>query len=127
MNNSLYACANRNKVELTQGGISGIKVVYNGYGMPAEDVQLCFLRHATSKIKRAEDLNSILTLGFRGEALPSIAAVSKVTLTTRTEDELAGTTMQIEGGYMQNVVPTGCPVGTIIELKDLFCLTPVRS
>ncbi|ABO50406.1 DNA mismatch repair protein MutL [Desulforamulus reducens MI-1] len=124
--NSLDAGANRISVELTQGGITGIKVVDNGYGMPAEDVQLCFLRHATSKIKRAEDLNSILTLGFRGEALPSIAAVSKVTLTTRTEDELAGTTMQIEGGYMQNVVPTGCPVGTIIEIKDLFFNTPAR-
>lgn len=124
--NGLDAGASRIIVELSQGGMNGIKVVDNGVGMSCEDAKLCFQRHATSKIKAAEDLNSIMTLGFRGEALPSIAAVAKVTLTTRIENDLAGTTIQIEGGHIQSVVPVGCPIGTTIEVKEIFYNTPAR-
>lgn len=124
--NGLDAGATRIIVELIQGGLTSIKVVDNGAGMSGEDAELCFQRHATSKIKAAEDLSSILTLGFRGEALPSIAAVARVTLTTRTANDLAGTTVQIEGGLIQSVTPTGCPIGTTIEVKELFYNTPAR-
>ncbi|MEG6522421.1 DNA mismatch repair endonuclease MutL [Desulfotomaculum sp. 1211_IL3151] len=124
--NGLDAGATRIIVELIQGGLTSIKVVDNGSGMSGADAELCFQRHATSKIKAPEDLSSILTLGFRGEALPSIAAVAKVTLTTRTANDLAGTTVQIEGGLIQSVTPVGCPIGTTIDVKELFYNTPAR-
>lgn len=125
--NSLDAGANRISVELVAGGSDCIKVVDNGNGMSPQDATLCFQRHATSKIKIAEDLNRIVTLGFRGEAMASIAAVAKVTLITRQEDELAGTKVFIEAGEMKEVSPVGCPVGTSIEVKDLFYNTPARK
>ncbi|WP_333870450.1 DNA mismatch repair endonuclease MutL [Desulforamulus putei] len=124
--NSLDAGADRITVELSQGGITGIKVVDNGCGMSARDAELCFQRHATSKIRRAEDLNNILTLGFRGEALPSIAAVARVTLTTRTAGDLGGTVVHIEAGQIKEISPAGCPVGTTVEVRDLFFNTPAR-
>ncbi|WP_048818160.1 DNA mismatch repair endonuclease MutL [Desulforamulus hydrothermalis] len=124
--NSLDAGAQRISVELTQGGITGIKVVDNGCGMSAQDAALCFQRHATSKIRRPEDLNRINTLGFRGEALPSIAAVARVTLTTRTAGELGGTAVRIEAGQIKEIAAVGCPVGTTVEVTDLFFNTPAR-
>ena len=124
--NSLDAGASRITVELIQGGLSGIKVIDNGSGMSPEDAKLCFQRHATSKIKTAGDLTRILTLGFRGEALPSIASVAKVTLVTRTRDDLAGTEVRMEGGQLLSVSPAGCPVGTTIDVQELFYNTPAR-
>lgn len=124
--NSLDADATKIIIELQQGGLSSIKVVDNGSGMTAEDAELCFQRHATSKIRMADDLNKILTLGFRGEAMPSIASVAKVTLITRTDQDLAGTRIQIEAGAIQENTPIGCPVGTTVEVKDLFYNTPAR-
>lgn len=124
--NSLDAGAGRITVELYQGGLSGIKVIDNGCGMSSEDARMCFQRHATSKIRRAEDLNRVLTLGFRGEALPSIASVARVTLVTRTQEDLAGTEIRIEGGQVKCISPAGCPVGTSIEVQELFYNTPAR-
>ena len=124
--NSLDAGANRISVELVEGGGDCIKVVDNGSGMSSQDAALCFQRHATSKIKMAEDLNRILTLGFRGEAMPSVAAVAKVTLVTRQQDEVAGTMVSIEAGEIKEISPVGCPVGTSVEVKDLFYNTPAR-
>lgn len=124
--NSLDAGAGRITVELSQGGLSGIKVIDNGCGMSPEDARMCFQRHATSKIRRAEDLNRVLTLGFRGEALPSIASVARVTLVTRTQEDLAGTEIRIEGGQVKCISPAGCPVGTTIEVQELFYNTPAR-
>ncbi|SHK71211.1 DNA mismatch repair endonuclease MutL [Desulforamulus aeronauticus] len=124
--NSLDAGANRISVELVEGGGDCIKVVDNGSGMSAQDATLCFQRHATSKIKMAEDLNHILTLGFRGEAMPSVAAVARVTLVTRQQDEVAGTMVFVEAGEIKEVSPVGCPVGTSVEVRDLFYNTPAR-
>lgn len=124
--NSLDAGASRITVELIQGGLTSIKVVDNGFGMSPEDADLCFLRHATSKIKIANDLNNILTLGFRGEALPSIASVARVTLTTRNNENLAGTVINIEAGRVIERSSTGCPIGTTIEVRDIFFNTPAR-
>lgn len=124
--NSLDAGANRITIELTQGGIAAIKVVDNGCGMSGQDAELCFQRHATSKIRWAEDLNKIHTLGFRGEALPSIASVARVTLTTRTAGDLGGTVVRIEAGQIKEISPAGCPVGTTVEVRDLFFNTPAR-
>lgn len=125
--NSLDAGASKISVELVEGGADCIKVVDNGSGMSSEDATLCFQRHATSKIKIAADLHRIVTLGFRGEAMASIAAVAKVTLITRQEEDLAGTKVVIEAGEIKEVSPVGCPVGTSIEVKDLFYNTPARK
>ena len=124
--NSLDAGANKITVELIQGGIDSIKVVDNGFGMSEEDAALCFQRHATSKIRLAEDLSNILTLGFRGEALPSIASVARVRLITRNKENLAGCVINVEAGKVTEKSSIGCPIGTTVEVKDLFFNTPAR-
>lgn len=124
--NSLDAGAKRIIIEIENGGRTRIKVTDNGSGMSEKDAVNCFLRHATSKIKNAEDLAEIATMGFRGEALASIAAVSKVTLTTRTEDSIEGTKVIIEAGDVKEVSVAGCGKGTSIEIKELFFNTPAR-
>ncbi len=124
--NSLDAGAKRIIIEIENGGKSRIKVTDNGSGMTSQDATNCFLRHATSKIKNADDLFDIATMGFRGEALASIAAVGKITLTTRTEDSLEGTLVLVEAGEIKEVSPIGCGVGTSLEIKDLFFNTPAR-
>ena len=124
--NSLDAGAKRIIVEIENGGKSRIKVTDNGSGMAEEDAKNCFLRHATSKIKEASDLEDIATMGFRGEALASIAAVGKVKLITRTEDTIEGTCVIVEAGEVKEVVEAGCQIGTSIEIKDLFFNTPAR-
>ena len=124
--NSLDAGANLITVEIQHGGITYIRVSDNGCGIAAEDVPLVFKRHATSKIRSEEDLNAIATLGFRGEAMASIAAVSRVEMLTRTADSEEGTMYVIHGGEEQEQYPVGCPVGTTLIARDLFYNTPAR-
>ncbi len=124
--NSLDAGATHIDIEIGVGGKAYIRVNDNGHGMPREDARLAFERHATSKIISTADLSSISTLGFRGEALPSIASVSKVKLLTRTADTLVGTRIDIHGGEILNISDSGSPPGTFIEVNDLFYKTPAR-
>ena len=124
--NSLDAGATAVTVEIRDGGISYIRVTDNGSGIAGGDIRLAFERHATSKITREEDLTGIQTLGFRGEALASIAAVAKVTCTTRTKDEPVGLKDVNEGGRLLSVEETACPQGTAMVVKELFYNTPVR-
>jgi len=127
LENSLDAGATRVKVQIEGGGKKLIQVADNGCGMMRDDALLAFERHATSKIKDAEDLLNIHTLGFRGEALPSIAAVSRVALETRAAEESSGTIMEIAGGKILRVEESGLPAGTSIAVRDLFFNTPARK
>ena len=127
LENSLDAGAARIKISVEAGGKKLIQIVDNGCGMVRDDAMLAFERHATSKIKDAEDLLSVATLGFRGEALPSIASVSRLRLETRAEDEAAGTIIEINGGKIARVEEAGLPLGTSITVRDLFFNTPARK
>jgi DNA mismatch repair protein MutL len=125
--NSLDAGATAVTVEIREGGLTYIRVADNGSGIDESDIRMAFERHATSKISREQDLNAIATLGFRGEALASIAAVSKVTMTTRTADRDTGLKVKNEGGKITDIQETACPVGTTITVNDLFYNVPVRK
>ena len=124
--NALDAGASVISVEIRQGGISLIRVTDNGCGMNREDALLSFSRHATSKIRQIEDLDSIVTMGFRGEALASIASVARVRLETREIDADEGTKLQISGGEMLDISQSGCPAGTSISVENLFYNVPAR-
>lgn len=124
--NSLDAGASCVTVEIRDGGISYLRVTDNGKGIPSRDVRLAFERHATSKISKSDDLFDLRTLGFRGEALASIAAVSKLTLTTRHRGEETGTRAVNEGGIIKSISDAASPQGTTIVARDLFYNTPVR-
>lgn len=124
--NALDAGATQIRVELRGGGRSLIKVSDNGCGMHRDDALLAFERHATSKLRTAEDLLSIATLGFRGEALPSIASVARVTLSTCAQDGDAGTVVEINGGTLRNVRDESRPPGTAIAVQNLFFNVPAR-
>lgn len=124
--NSIDAGATVISVEIRNGGISYIRVTDNGCGMESDDVEIAFERHATSKIRKIEDLESLTTMGFRGEALASVAAVAKVEVKTKTAKDQAGTLVRIEGGKVISVSQTGCPTGTTIIVRDLFFNTPAR-
>lgn len=124
--NSLDAGSTCITVEIRDGGISYLRVTDNGKGIPSRDVRLAFERHATSKIRKSEDLFDLHTLGFRGEALASIAAVSKLVLTTRHASEEVGTRAVNEGGTIKNISEAASPQGTTIVARDLFYNTPVR-
>ena len=124
--NSLDAGATCVTVEIRDGGISYLRVTDNGRGIPSRDVRLAFERHATSKIRRSDDLFDLHTLGFRGEALASIAAVSRLTLTTRSAHEDTGTRAVNEGGVIRSITEAASPQGTTIVARDLFFNTPVR-
>lgn len=124
--NSIDAGADRISIEIKNGGISYIKVTDNGSGIEADDVEIAFERHATSKIKKPDDLVSITTLGFRGEALASIAAVSNVQLKTKTKNSDHGMYIEISAGVVKDIWQAGCPAGTAITVKDLFFNTPAR-
>ncbi len=126
MENAVDAGATSITVEIQHGGITYIRVTDDGSGIERDDVKTAFVSHATSKIKTADDLNSILTLGFRGEALPSIAAVSKVNLITKTANEEMGTSLSIEGGQITDFSDAGCAVGTTMIVRELFYNTPAR-
>ncbi len=124
--NSLDAGATAVTVEIRDGGISYFRVTDNGSGIRAEDIRMAFERHATSKIRRTDDLFSIATLGFRGEALASIAAVAHVTCTTRTKNDISGLKVQNNGGVMESIEEAACPEGTTFVVRNLFFNTPVR-
>jgi len=124
--NSIDAGAKNITVEIKGGGIDLIRITDNGCGMAEDDVKNAFMRHATSKISVAEDLNDIATLGFRGEALASVAAVSKISLQTKTRDFSEGTEIELSGGVIEKFISCGCPDGTVIKVADLFFNTPAR-
>ena len=124
--NSLDAGASAVTVEIRDGGISYFRVTDNGSGIASGDIRMAFERHATSKITRAQDLQAIATLGFRGEALASIAAVSRVTCTTRTRSDESGLKARNEGGQILSIEEAACPEGTTFVVRDLFFNTPVR-
>lgn len=124
--NAIDAGANKIEIEITDGGLKEIIVTDNGSGIESDDVEKAFMPHATSKIKTAEDLENISSLGFRGEALASIAAVSQVEMITKTEDADFGTKLVVFGGIKQEKTEVGAVVGTKIVVKNLFYNTPAR-
>jgi DNA mismatch repair protein MutL len=126
LENSLDAGARSVRVEVESGGKRLIRIIDDGSGMLHDDALLAFERHATSKLKNADDLLSISTLGFRGEALPSIAAVSRLTLETRATEEAEGARIEFAGGKLMSVKPAGAPAGTTINVADLFYCVPAR-
>ena len=124
--NSIDAGATNITVEVRNGGISYIRVTDNGKGIMQDDMEIAFERHATSKLRSAEDLDEIKSMGFRGEALASIAAIAKVELVSKTADSLNGYRVLIEGGTILEEGEAGCPTGTTITIENLFFNTPVR-
>jgi len=126
LENALDAGAQTIRVEVESGGKRMIRVIDDGSGMAQDDALLAFERHATSKLRTADDLLSIATLGFRGEALPSIAAVSRLLLQTRAAEEEEGTRIEFAGGKLVSVKPEGLPAGTTISVADLFYCVPAR-
>ncbi|EGO62094.1 DNA mismatch repair endonuclease MutL [Acetonema longum] len=124
--NSIDAQAKAVEIEIREGGIQLIRVTDDGCGMSEPDARLAVIRHATSKLHNVEDLFRLVSLGFRGEALPSIAAVSRFSLTTRRPEDDLGTLLEIEGGILSAVRETGTSVGTTIMVQDLFFNTPAR-
>src|SRR6202045_1662960 len=126
LENALDAGATRIRIEIEGGGRKLIRIADNGHGMGQDDALLAFERHATSKLRSSDDLLSIATLGFRGEALPSIASVSRLELHTRVAEEDAGTIVEIAGGKILRVEPAGLPHGTTLTISDLFYNTPAR-
>jgi len=124
--NSIDAGATQITVEIQNGGMTYLRVTDNGCGIPADQLETAFLRHATSKLQRAEDLESIRTLGFRGEALAAISAVSRMDVMTKTEDATFGTGVHLEAGVVTERSEAGCPNGTTMIVRDLFYNTPAR-
>lgn len=124
--NALDAGASRIQIEIRSGGIEYIRVTDDGVGIPSEEVELAFQRFATSKLSDADDLESVSTLGFRGEALPSIASVAHVEMRTRAHDQESGAHIEIEDGQIQSLSSAGLPVGTTLIVRNLFRNFPVR-
>ncbi len=126
LENVVDAGATNITVEIRNGGMTFLRVTDNGCGMQAEDARTAFLRHATSKLRTEEDLASIVTMGFRGEALAAIASVSRIDLLTKTPGSLSGTSLHLEAGVITEESESGCPDGTTILVRDLFYNTPAR-
>lgn len=124
--NAIDAGATAITVEIRNGGISYIRITDNGSGMEADDVEIAFERHATSKLKQIEDLDALTTMGFRGEALAAIASVSRLEVKTKTSGSSTGIHVKIEGGRVVEVASAGCPVGTTFIVRNLFFNTPAR-
>ena len=124
--NSIDAGANNITIEIKNGGISYIRITDNGKGIPEDDLEIAFERHATSKIRSADDLSTVMSMGFRGEALASIAAIAKVELVSKTAEQENGFKVVVEGGNILEKSEAGCPVGTSITVTNLFYNTPVR-
>ena len=126
MENAVDAGASSVTVEIRDGGMTFMRVTDNGCGMSPEDARTAFLRHATSKLRSAEDLAAISTMGFRGEALAAIASVSRIDLLTKTAGAISGTSLQLEAGKITEESEAGCPDGTTVIVRDLFFNTPAR-
>ena len=126
LENAVDAGASQITVEIRDGGMTFLRVTDNGCGMAAEDARTAFLRHATSKLRQAEDLAAIGTMGFRGEALAAIASVSRIDLLTKTPGSVSGTSLHLEAGNITEESEAGCPDGTTIIVRDLFFNTPAR-
>ena len=126
LENSIDAGATDIRVELEKGGCQSIKVIDNGSGIEHEDIPLVFERHATSKIHKYEDIFNVVSFGFRGEAMPSIASIAKVELLTRRQNYLSGTMAILEAGAIKEVAPAGCPEGTQISVTKIFANVPAR-
>ncbi|MBR2936956.1 MAG: DNA mismatch repair endonuclease MutL [Oscillospiraceae bacterium] len=126
LENAVDAGATQVTVEIRDGGMTFLRVTDNGCGMSPEDARTAFLRHATSKLKTAEDLAAIATMGFRGEALAAIASVSRIDLLTKTPGAISGTSLTLEAGNITEESEAGCPDGTTIIVRDLFFNTPAR-
>ena len=124
--NSIDAGASIVTVEIRRGGVTYMRVTDNGCGISREDVATAFLRHATSKVREKDDLDAILTLGFRGEALASISAVAHVDLITKTADSEIGTHYASSGGSEIQIEDAGCPNGTTITVRDIFYLSLIH-
>jgi len=127
LDNSLDAGADRIEISIEGGGRRLIRVSDNGRGMDRDDLLLCIERHATSKVRELDDLLSIGTLGFRGEAIPSIASVSRMEITSRPEEDMVAHRLKIDGGRLRAVEETGAPAGTVVVIRDLFFNTPARK
>ncbi len=125
--NSIDAGANTIRIEVTKSGKGSIRITDNGCGMSKDDAALSYVKHATSKIRKIEDIETVSTMGFRGEALSSISAIANVEIITKTKDELSGTKVIIQGGNLISIAETGAPDGTTIIVNDLFYNTPVRK
>ena len=126
LENAVDAGASQVTIEIRDGGMTFLRVTDNGCGMSAEDARTAFLRHATSKLRNAEDLAAIATMGFRGEALAAIASVSRIDLMTKTPGAISGTSLHLEAGNITEETEAGCPDGTTIIIRDLFFNTPAR-
>ena len=126
LENAVDAGASQVTIEIRDGGMTFLRVTDNGSGMSAEDAKTAFLRHATSKLHKAEDLAAIGTMGFRGEALAAIASVSRVDLLTKTPGSVSGVSLHLEAGAVTEEAEAGCPDGTTIIVRDLFYNTPAR-
>jgi len=126
LENAVDAGASQVTVEIRDGGMTFLRVTDNGCGMSPEDARTAFLRHATSKLRTAEDLAAIVTMGFRGEALAAIASVSRIDLLTKTPGAISGTSLTLEAGQITEDTEAGCPDGTTIIVRDLFYNTPAR-
>ena len=126
LENAVDAGATKITVEIKDGGMTYLRLTDNGCGMNAEDARTAFLRHATSKLRKAEDLAAISTCGFRGEALAAIASVSRIDLMTKTADSITGVSLHLEAGEITEESEAGCPDGTTIIVRDLFYNTPAR-
>ena len=126
LENAVDAGASKVTIEIKDGGMTYLRITDNGCGMSAEDARTAFLRHATSKLRTAEDLGAIGTMGFRGEALAAIASVSRIEIMTKTPGALSGTSLTLEAGKITEESEVGCPDGTTIIVRDLFFNTPVR-
>lgn len=125
--NAVDAGASSIEVEIADGGMTYIRVTDDGCGMTEEDAKLSVIRHATSKISSVDNIYHIASLGFRGEALPSIASVSRATITTRRHEDVEGTALEMTGGEITEVKPAGAPAGTTVEVRDLFYNVPARK
>ena len=126
LENAVDAGASKVTIEIRNGGMTFLRVTDNGCGMSAEDARTAFLRHATSKLRSAEDLAAIATMGFRGEALAAIASVSRIDLMTKTPGSISGVSLNLEAGNVTDEEEAGCPDGTTIIVRDLFFNTPAR-
>lgn len=126
LENAVDAGASKVTIEIRDGGMTFLRVTDNGCGMAPEDARTAFLRHATSKLRSAEDLAAIGTMGFRGEALAAIASVSRIDLMTKTAGAISGTSLHLEAGQIMEEAEVGCPEGTTIIIRDLFYNTPAR-